>query len=67
MTTLQQGDLPADREILRAVSQHNSVDCFGLGNGACTARIRRGAQEDAAIRPKIGAKSCRAVLTSLIR
>jgi uncharacterized protein YcbX len=31
MTTLQQGDLPADREILRTVSKHNSVDCFGLG------------------------------------
>lgn len=31
MTTLEQGDLPADREVLRTVSKHNSVDCFGVG------------------------------------
>jgi uncharacterized protein YcbX len=31
MTTLQQGDLPADRGVLRAVTEHNSVDCWGIG------------------------------------
>lgn len=33
MTTLQQDDLPADVEVLRTISQHNSVDCFGTGIG----------------------------------
>lgn len=31
MTTLAQGDLPGDREVLRAISQHNSVDVFSTG------------------------------------
>ena len=31
MTTLEQGDLPADPGVLRTISQHNSVDCFGTG------------------------------------
>jgi hypothetical protein len=31
MTTLEQGDLPADPEVLRTISQHNSVDCFSTG------------------------------------
>jgi uncharacterized protein YcbX len=31
MTTLAQGDLPADREVLRTISQHNALD---LGRGA---------------------------------
>lgn len=31
MTTLEQGDLPADRGVLKAVSTHNAVDCFGSG------------------------------------
>lgn len=31
MTTLAQGDLPADPDVLRTISQHNAVDCFGLG------------------------------------
>ena len=31
MTTLAQGDLPADRNVLQAISQHNAVDCFGTG------------------------------------
>jgi MOSC domain-containing protein len=29
MTTLAQGDLPPDREVLRAISQHNSVEVVG--------------------------------------
>jgi len=31
MTTLAQGDLPADREVLRTIARHNSVN---LGAGA---------------------------------
>jgi uncharacterized protein YcbX len=30
MTTLEQGDMPADRNVLRAISRHNAVD-IGLG------------------------------------
>ena len=31
MTTLEQGDLPADPNVLRTISEHNAVDCFGTG------------------------------------
>ena len=31
LTTQQQGDLPADRTILKSISQHNSIDVFGTG------------------------------------
>jgi uncharacterized protein len=31
MTTLAQGDLPADREVLRTIATHNAVDVFGTG------------------------------------
>ncbi len=31
MTTLEQGDLPADLTVLRTITQHNAVDCFGTG------------------------------------
>lgn len=31
MTTLAQGDLPADPGVLRTITQHNAVDCFGVG------------------------------------
>jgi uncharacterized protein YcbX len=31
MTTLEQDDLPADISVLRTISEHNSVDCFGTG------------------------------------
>ena len=31
MTTLAQGDLPADPEVLRTVTQHNAVDTFSTG------------------------------------
>lgn len=31
MTTLPQGDLPADAEVLRTITRHNAVDCFGTG------------------------------------
>ena len=31
MTTLEQGDLPADTGVLRTIAEHNSVDCFGTG------------------------------------
>jgi uncharacterized protein len=31
MTTLEQGDLPADRDVLRAVARHNKVDILGTG------------------------------------
>ena len=31
MTTLEQGDLPADADVLRTISEHNAVDCFGTG------------------------------------
>jgi uncharacterized protein YcbX len=35
MTTLPQEDLPADRDILRAVARHNRVEVAGLGRFAC--------------------------------
>jgi uncharacterized protein len=35
MTTLAQGDLPADRRVLRTVAEHNRVDVAGLGRFAC--------------------------------
>lgn len=31
MTTLAQGDLPADRDVLRTITRHNSLDPFGAG------------------------------------
>lgn len=31
MTTLAQGDLPADRAVLRTITQHNAVDILGSG------------------------------------
>ncbi len=31
MTTLAQDDLPADPNVLRAITEHNGVDCFGTG------------------------------------
>jgi hypothetical protein len=31
MTTLPQGDLPADRDVLRTISKHNAVDILGAG------------------------------------
>jgi hypothetical protein len=31
MTTLEQGDLPADRNVLRTISKHNGVDFMGTG------------------------------------
>lgn len=31
MTTLAQGDLPADRNVLRAITEHNAEDPFGTG------------------------------------
>jgi uncharacterized protein len=31
MTTLAQDDLPADREVLRTIAQHNGIDVFGTG------------------------------------
>ncbi len=31
MTTLTQGDLPADADVLRTITRHNAVDCFGTG------------------------------------
>ena len=31
MTTLAQGELPADREVLRTIATHNAVDVFGTG------------------------------------
>lgn len=31
MTTLAQDDLPADPDVLRTISEHNAVDCFGTG------------------------------------
>ena len=34
MTTLQQGELPADREVLRTIARHNAVD-IGLGVFPC--------------------------------
>ncbi len=35
MTTLPQGDLPRDDEILRTVSRHNRVEIPGLGTWSC--------------------------------
>ncbi|MEY2420322.1 MAG: uncharacterized protein QOI95_389 [Acidimicrobiaceae bacterium] len=35
MTTLAQGDLPDDRAILRAATEHNRVEISGLGSWAC--------------------------------
>lgn len=35
MTTLAQGDLPDDRAILRAATDHNRVEISGLGHWAC--------------------------------
>jgi uncharacterized protein YcbX len=35
MPTLAQGDLPADRAILRAATDHNRVEITGLGHWAC--------------------------------
>ena len=35
MTTLAQGDLPDDRAILRAATEHNRVEISGLGHWAC--------------------------------
>jgi uncharacterized protein YcbX len=35
MTTLAQGDLPEDRAVLRAASEHNRVEISGLGHWAC--------------------------------
>ena len=34
MTTLSQGDLPADREVLQTITQHNSLD-VGFGVFPC--------------------------------
>ena len=31
MTTLAQGDLPADRDVLRTISKHNAIDLLGTG------------------------------------
>ncbi len=31
MTTLAQGELPADLGVLRAITEQNSIDCFGTG------------------------------------
>ena len=31
MTTLPQDDLPADANVLRTITRHNAVDCFGTG------------------------------------
>jgi uncharacterized protein YcbX len=35
MTTLAQGDLPNDRGILRAATDHNRIEITGLGHWAC--------------------------------
>jgi uncharacterized protein YcbX len=35
MTTLAQGDLPDDRAILRAATDHNRVEISGIGHWAC--------------------------------
>jgi uncharacterized protein YcbX len=35
MTTLAQGELPEDRKVLRAASEHNRVEISGLGRWAC--------------------------------
>lgn len=31
MTTLPQGDLPADRDVLRTIAKHNAIDTFSTG------------------------------------
>lgn len=31
MTTLEQGEHPADKTVLKAISEHNSIDVFGTG------------------------------------
>jgi uncharacterized protein YcbX len=35
MTTLAQGDLPRDNEVLRTVSRHNRIEIPGLGTWSC--------------------------------
>ncbi len=35
MTTLAQGDLPRDNEVLRTVSRHNRIEISGLGTWSC--------------------------------
>ena len=35
MTTLAQGDLPNDRAVLRAATDHNRVEISGIGTWAC--------------------------------
>jgi uncharacterized protein YcbX len=35
MTTLAQGDLPEDRKVLQAATEHNRVEITGLGRWAC--------------------------------
>jgi hypothetical protein len=35
MTTLAQGDLPRDNEVLRTVTQHNRIEIAGLGTWSC--------------------------------
>ena len=35
MTTVAQGDLPRDLEVLRTLARHNRIETPGLGNFAC--------------------------------
>jgi hypothetical protein len=35
MTTLPQGDLPRDNEVLRTVTRHNRIEIPGLGTWSC--------------------------------
>ncbi|HEV7525315.1 MAG TPA: MOSC domain-containing protein, partial [Acidimicrobiia bacterium] len=35
MTTLAQGDLPRDNDVLRAVARHNRIEIAGLGTWSC--------------------------------
>jgi hypothetical protein len=35
MTTLAQGDLPRDNEVLRTVTRHNRIEIAGLGTWSC--------------------------------
>ena len=35
MTTLAQGDLPRDNEVLRTLTRHNRVEIPGLGTWSC--------------------------------
>jgi uncharacterized protein YcbX len=35
MTTVEQGDLPRDLEVLRTLARHNRIETPGLGNFAC--------------------------------